>query len=63
MGSFEKQGRRLGEALRSVKVKVKELYFDVNQQAVNHDYLFDLKEPISQFAFQDILDFMNSTLD
>jgi len=63
VGSFEKQGRRLGEALRTVNVHVKELYFDINEQTVNHDYLFNLIDPISQFAFQDIIDFMNSNLD
>lgn len=63
VGSFEKQGRRLGEALRSVNVQVKELYFDMKNEVVNHDYLFNLKEPISQFALQDILNFMNSNID
>lgn len=60
--SFENQNKKLGEKLREKNVNVEELYFDICQGIVNHEYLFDMTLPCSQFGLKKILDFLKSIL-
>ncbi len=57
-GSFEVQGRRLGNKLRSLGVPVQELYFKPERGEIPHEYLFllDTKEALE--GFHDLAEFL-----
>jgi len=57
-GSFEAQGRRLTEALRTKNVAVRERFFDLEGGAVPHEYLFQLADEKAQLCLGDIMRFI-----
>lgn len=59
-GSFEVQGRRLGDALRRCGVPVTERYFDPAEGEVPHEYLFHLADETAQLGLGDIIKFIET---
>ena len=59
-GSFESQGRHLGEALRGLGVEVKERYYGKEEGAVNHEYQMQLTTPQGQACWEDTLEFLRA---
>lgn len=57
--SFEKQNRRLGEEMRKNCIDVEELYFNIQEDQVNHEYLFDMKLPSSEQGMEQLINFLN----
>lgn len=58
-GSFEAQGRRLGDALRRLGVPVSERYFPKVAGEIPHEYQMDLAGPEGAACYQDTLEFLN----
>ncbi len=58
-GSFEAQGRRLGDALRRLGVPVSERYFPKEAGEIPHEYQMDLAGPEGAACYQDTLEFLN----
>lgn len=61
-GSFEKQGKNLGEALRRLGVPVTERFFEPEQGEIGHEYQMKLSSPEGQACFADTLRFLDSCL-
>lgn len=57
-GSFEAQGKRLGEALRSLGVQVSDRYFAQEAGEVGHGYCADLASPEGAACYRDTLEFL-----
>lgn len=60
--SFEPQNRCLGEKLRNVGVYCEELYFDIENGNVDHEYLFKLKEDNAMLGLDKICKFIDKYL-
>lgn len=60
--SFEPQNRCLGEKLRNVGVYCEELYFDIENGNVDHEYLFKLKEDNAMLGLEKICEFLDKYL-
>ena len=58
-GSFEVQNRALGEALRRKNIPVRELYFERENGAVPHNYLFRLAEAPAKKGLSALLSFLH----
>lgn len=57
-GSFERQGKNLGVALRKLGINVTERYFDECEGRINHEYQMQLTIPQAQVCYKDSLDFL-----
>lgn len=60
--SFEPQNRCLGEKLRSVGVDCEEIYFNINDGNVEHEYLFKLRDDNAVLALDRICKFLDRYL-
>lgn len=60
--SFEPQNRCLGEKLRNVGVDCEELYFDIENGNVDHEYLFKLKDVNAMLGLDKICKFLDKYL-
>lgn len=61
--SFESHGKKLGEALRKVGVKVQERYFDKEQYGeINHGYEVQLETEPAMLCFNDTIEFLNENM-
>lgn len=60
--SFEPQNRYLGEKLRSVGVDCEEIYFNINDGNVEHEYLFKLTDDNAVLALDRICKFLDRYL-
>lgn len=57
-GSFESQGKHLGEALRGLGVEVTERYFDKSEGEIPHEYQMQLTSSQGQSCYEDTLEFL-----
>lgn len=60
--SFEAQNRMLGDKLRQCNVDVEELYFDIVDGKVMHEYLFDMALDTSKLGIDKLLHFLDRVI-